>query len=282
MLRMKPLSPEHGERHLVLVALALGALTGSLPIAAQDTDVNATDPLERGFALAARVDRSDRGFGSSRVSAKMILRNAAGQETSRQLAFRTLERETEEVGDKSLVIFETPRDVEGTALLSHAKILDPDDQWLYLPALKRVKRISSANKSGPFVGSEFAFEDFTSTELNKYTYRYLESTQLDGMAVDVVECTPRYENSGYTRLKCYYDQDIYQTRRIEFFDRKNSLLKTLDITDYRDYDGVWRAHRMHMVNHQTNKETDIVYDDFNFSVAYDDGDFVKGVLNRIR
>ena len=117
----------------------------------------------------------------------MVLRNAAGQETTRELFFRTLEKESEQVGDKSLVVFRTPRDVEGTALLSHAKITDQDDQWLYLPALKRVKRISSANKSGPFVGSEFAFEDFTATELNKYTYNYLLSEEVDGMMMDVVE-----------------------------------------------------------------------------------------------
>ena len=84
------------------------------------------------------------------------------------LSLRTLEVPDESVGDKSLIIFDSPRDIKGTALLSYAKILDPDDQWLYLPALKRVKRISSVNKSGPFVGSEFAFEDFTALELNKY------------------------------------------------------------------------------------------------------------------
>ncbi|MEO0974722.1 MAG: outer membrane lipoprotein-sorting protein [Pseudomonadota bacterium] len=249
---------------------------------ATDASVDSQDPQEKGYALAARVDRSDAGFGSTRVSATMVLRNAAGQETSRQLTFRTLERGSEDVGDKSLVIFETPRDVAGTALLSHARILDPDDQWLYLPALKRVKRISSANKSGPFVGSEFAFEDFTSTELNKYSYRYVGEDEVDGLKVDVVECTPRYENSGYTRLRCYYDQEVYQTRKLEFYDRKNSLLKTLELTDYREYQGVWRAHRLHMVNHQTNKETDIMYEDYDFGVDYDDGDFVRGVLTRIR
>ena len=116
---------------------------------------------ERGFEVAARSDRSDRGFQDSEVALQMILRNAAGQETTRKLRITTLEVQDEDVGDKSLVIFDSPRDIDGTALLSHAKILEPDNQWLFLPALKRVKRISSANKSGPFVGSEFAFEDFT-------------------------------------------------------------------------------------------------------------------------
>ncbi|MEO0973418.1 MAG: outer membrane lipoprotein-sorting protein, partial [Pseudomonadota bacterium] len=258
MLRLKPLLPKSLSSALIGAALALGL---SSPATAQESDLTASDPQVRGLALAARVDRSDSGFASQQVSATMVLRNAAGQETTRRLSFRTLERESEDVGDKSLVIFDTPRDVKGTALLSHAKILAPDDQWLYLPALKRVKRISSANKSGPFVGSEFAFEDFTSTELNKYSYRFVETTEIDGVAVDVVECTPRYENSGYTRLLCYYDQEIFQTRRLEFFDRKNSLLKTLNISDFREYDGVWRAHRLAMVNHQTKKETDLIYDD---------------------
>ena len=120
---------------------------------------DAANSAEKGFEIAARADRSDLGFGDSEVELQMILRNAAGQESTRTLKIATLEKPDESVGDKSLVLFDTPRDIEGTALLSHAKILDPDDQWLYLPALKRVKRISSGNKSGPFVGSEFAFED---------------------------------------------------------------------------------------------------------------------------
>lgn len=248
----------------------------SLPVAAED------DAETKGFEIAARSDRSDNGFSSSEVNATMVLRNAAGQESTRKMRFRTLERENEEVGDKSLVIFDTPRDVEGTALLSHAKILKPDNQWLYLPALKRVKRISSANKSGPFVGSEFAFEDFTSTELKKYTYKYSGESDLDGMKVDVVERLPRYENSGYTRQVSYIDQNIYQLRKVEFYDRKNVLLKTLTLTDYKDYNGVWRAQKLSMVNHQTKKETDIVYDDYDFSVDLRDQDFVKGVLTRIR
>ncbi len=74
-------------------------------------------------------------------------------------------------GDKSLFVFDEPRDVQGTAFLIHAHREDADDQWLYLPALKRVKRISSANRSGSFMGSEFAYEDMTAQEVEKFTYR---------------------------------------------------------------------------------------------------------------
>ena len=236
----------------------------------------------RGYEVAARSDRSDVGFGDSSVELRMVLRNAAGQESTRSLRIATLEKPDENVGDKSLVVFDTPRDIEGTALLSHAKILDPDDQWLYLPALKRVKRISSSNKSGPFVGSEFAFEDFTAIELNKFEYRYLRAERCGALQCDVVERLPRYENSGYTRQVSWIDQADFQIRKVEFYDRRNDLLKVLELDDYRSYDGVWRAHRLSMNNVQTNKQTELVYGEYEFGVGLDENDFVKGRLSRLR
>jgi predicted RND superfamily exporter protein len=183
-----------------------------------------TETERRGFEVAARADRSDRGFGDSDVQLEMVLRNSAGRESTRSLAITTFEVADESVGDKSLVVFDSPNDIKGTALLSHARILDPDDQWLYLPALKRVKRISSANKSGPFVGSEFAFEDFTALELNKYDYDWLREETLGDLQTDVVERTPRYENSGYSRQISWVDQEVFQVRKVEFYDRRGDLL----------------------------------------------------------
>ncbi len=238
---------------------------------------------ERGYAIAARSDRSDRGFGDSVVDLKMTLRNKAGKETSRTLTLRTLEIPDESVGDKSLIIFNSPADIDGTALLSHAKILDPDDQWLYLPALKRVKRISSVNKSGPFVGSEFAFEDFTALELETYAYKYLRSEGCGETLCDVLERRPRYEHSGYTRQLAWVDQDVFQIRKVEFYDRRGGLLKTLTLEEYREYDDAyWRPHRLAMVNHKTGKSTDLTYSDYVFGSDLHDNDFVKGVLPRIR
>ncbi len=240
-------------------------------------------PEERGWAIAARSDRSDRGFADSLVDMRMVLRNAAGKESGRRLSLSTLEMPDEGVGDRSLIVFDRPADIEGTALLSHAKILEPDDQWLYLPALKRVKRISSVNKSGPFVGSEFAFEDFTALELEKYDYRYLRGEACGDLACDVVEQTPRYEHSGYTKQVTWIDQEAFQVRKVEFYDRRGDLLKTLVLDDYRLYDGAyWRAHRFSMVNHQTKKETDLLYEEYRFGVGVKESDFVRGALQRVR
>ena len=132
------------------------------------------------------------------------------------------------------------------------------------------------------MGSEFAFEDFTALELNKYDYVWLREESVDGLPMDVVERKPLYENSGYSRQVTWVDKDVHQVRKVEFYDRRGDLLKTLTLTDYREYGDVWRSHRMEMVNHQTGKSTDLLYGDYAFDVGLRDGDFVKGRLARLR
>lgn len=240
-------------------------------------------PEQKGFAIAARSDRTDIGFGDSSVQLKMVLRNAAGEEATRNLLIKTLEKSSEDVGDKSLIVFDSPADIDGTALLSHAQILKPDNQWLFLPALKRTKRISSVNKSGPFVGSEFAFEDLTSLELNKFNYKYLRSEACGVLVCDVVERQPRYEHSGYTRQIAWVDQSAYQVRRLEFYDRRDELLKVLTFEDYRQYKNkYWRPHKFSMVNQKTKKSTDLLYGTYIFHTGLSKGNFETDALRRVR
>lgn len=259
------------------LALGLaGLMLMSSPAASQDA-------AQKGHEIAAKSDRSDRGFGDSMVVLNMVLRNAAGAESTRAMLMTTLELPDESIGDRSLVRFDSPADIEGTALLSHAKILDADDQWLFLPALKRVKRISSRNKSGPFVGSEFAFEDITGQELEKYDHVWVREEACGDLTCDVLERKPRYENSGYTRQLVWIDQQDAQFRKIDFYDRKNDLLKTLTYEDYKLYEGkFWRAQIFRMENHQTGKGTVLSYGDYTFNTGLGENDFVKGVLKRQR
>ncbi len=123
---------------------------------------------EKGLEIAQKADQLDSGWGDQQQKMEMILRNKQGQESRREIRGRALEVDGD--GDKGLTIFDSPADVKGTAFLSYTHVNQPDDQWLYLPALKRVKRIASKNKSGPFMGSEFAYEDMSSQEVGKYTY----------------------------------------------------------------------------------------------------------------
>jgi hypothetical protein len=241
----------------------------------------AETPEERGLAIATEADRRDTGFGDYTSDVKMILKNKQGQESVREIRSRTLEVEND--GDKSMTIFDKPRDVQGTALLSFTHKEGPDDQWLYLPALKRVKRIASDNKSGPFMGSEFAYEDIASQEIEKYTYKYLRDENLDGMEVFVFERYPVDKKSGYTRQIIWMDKEHHKERKIEFYDRKDSLLKTLVFADFHQYlDQYWRAHDMHMENHQTGKSTRLLQNNYKFRSGLTDRDFDKSSLKRAR
>ncbi len=255
-----------------LVVITLSTVTGA-----------AEDPVAKGEAIARESDRRDLGFGDTKTEMRMILENRKGQTSERRLRIHTLEVPDENDGDKSLVVFDQPRDIKGTALLSYAHILDPDDQWLYLPALKRVKRISSTNKSGPFVGSEFAYEDITAQELKKYSYKWLRDEPCGTLDCFVIERIPLYKKSGYTRLVTWYDKAEYQIRRVDYYDRKDVLLKTLTFSDYRQYLGkYWRAHNLYMVNHQTGKKTQLVYRKYEFQTGLMDRDFTRSRLKRVR
>ncbi len=240
-------------------------------------------PEERGRAIAEEADRQDLGWHDNMVNMRMLLRNRHGQTSTRELRRHALEVTEAGLGDRSLIIFETPRDIKGTALLSHTKILDPDNQWLYLPALKRVKRISSKNKSGPFVGSEFAFEDLVSQEVDKYGYKWLRDEPCGELECFVVERVPQYENSGYTRQVIWWDKAEYRPQRIEFYDRKGDLLKTLTYEGYREYLGsFWRADLMQMENHQNGKSTDLFFDTWKFQSGQQAALFTPARLKRTR
>ncbi|MGR8949283.1 MAG: outer membrane lipoprotein-sorting protein [Gammaproteobacteria bacterium] len=249
--------------------------------AAVSLNVTAETPEEKGLAIAKEADVRDTGWVDQVADLTMLLQNKQGEQSSRELQVKTLEVDGD--GDKSLTVFDSPKDIKGTAFLSFTHALTPDDQWLYLPALKRVKRISSANKSGPFVGSEFAYEDLTSQEVEKYSYKWLRDESLDGRETFVVEAYPAYENSGYTRQVVWIDKEMYRPLKIEYYDRKDALLKTLTSSGYKLYqDKYWRPDTMFMENHITGKSTKLTWENYKFGNGLKERDFDKNSLKRAR
>ena len=240
----------------------------------------------RGLAIATETDMRQSGFGDSASQFSMILRDSRGGEKIRELRSRVLEGS--EDGDKSVAIFESPPDVRGTAILTYAHKTDDDDQWLYLPALKRVKRIASANKSGPFMGSEFTYEDLANQEVEKYTYRWVRdercpSEEYGSLTCFVVESYPMDEDSGYSRLTTWIDQLEYRPLQIEYHDRRDNFLKTLILAEHEQYLGrIWRADKMIMSNHQSGKSTELSWTNYEFGVGLTDNDFNPRSLTRIR
>ncbi len=272
-----------------LPALLSGLLL-ALPLLALAVDADAlragiekqTDPDAKGLAIARAADAYDAGFGDIRADMEMILYDRKGRESRRQLRTRILEVQGD--GDKSMSIFDAPRDVKGTAMLTWSHGVKPDDQWLYLPALKRVKRINSRNKSGPFMGSEFAYEDLGSQEVEKYHHRWLRDEPCgEGLQCWVLEQRPQYKYSGYTRRLVWIDKQHFRPMKVEFYDRKNSLLKTLTYHDYRRYEGHWwRPGRMEMVNHQNGKRTVLIWKNYRFHTGLRDSDFRKNRLKSLK
>lgn len=260
-------------RNLMLtLLLSLTVTAAGLPAQADEA---------KGLAIAKERKSRDAGWGDSESRTTMILRNARGDESQREI--RTAALEVQGDGDKGLTIFDEPRDVKGTAFLNHSHPTTEDDQWLYLPALKRVKRIASRNKSGPFMGSEFAYEDLSSFEIEKYRFNYLRDDSCGEQQCFVLEQVPTDEFSGYSKTIVWLDQQHYQPRKVEYYDRKNSLLKTLTLLDYKQYlDKYWRPHKLSMVNHQTDKSTDLLIHEIRFNTGRTAADFDTNALQRIR
>lgn len=243
--------------------------------------VFAETPETTGRNIFVEMDSRELGFKDFSARQEMILRNASGQESRRIMDQSVLEDNTE--GDKTLIIFREPKKVRGTALLTHAHGAREDDQWLYLPKLGRVKRISGSSKAGSFLGSEFAYEDLAPQEVDDYRYKYLRDESLAGVEMFVVERIPKNTDSGYTRQIVWVDKKEYRIFQADFYDRKDSHSKRLTISDYKLYlDKYWRPHRMNMVNQTDGRSTDLIMSEYVFQGNKTADDFSQASLRRAR
>ena len=237
---------------------------------------------EKGRMVFVEADERDSGYVDLTVNLTMILKNARGGSTERSLRIRQFERNDD--GDKVLVVFDKPANIRGTALLSHARIDAPDDQWLFLPALKRTKKIASRNQSGPFVGSEFAFEDLSPREVAKFDYSFVEQTECGELTCYVVDRMPIDEYSGYSKQRVWLDVEHLRIQQIDYADRRGRPVKTLKVDQYQLFnDRFWRPAYMRMDNLKTRKSTELYWRDYAFAVGLsEDRDFSVNSLRRVR
>lgn len=257
------------------LALMLASLSLSMGVVSANTDLT-------GAAIVGEAISRDSGFGDSVMEIKMTLSNAEGQESHRFLKIYTLEVQSD--GDKLLTYFQEPRDIKGTALLAYTHVGMDDEQWLYLPASRRVKRIATSNKSGSFLGSEFAFEDLASEEIEKYKeYKLLKVEDCGQLSCYVVERVPVDKNTGYLRQLVWIDQTHFRFMQIDYYDRRDTLLKTRKFEDYQLYlDKYWRSSEISMSNHQSGKSTRLLVKNIQLQVGLSDQDFDQAALKRVR
>jgi hypothetical protein len=224
---------------LPVVALALTLAASAA--AAEGEELTARQIMER-------VDARDDGDHSS-MDLEMVLIDKNGNQRVRKL--RAYGRDVGE-DEQSIMFFLSPADVEDTGFLTW-DYEDPerdDDQWLYLPALSRTKRIASSDKSGSFMGSDFSYADMTDRPLDAYQYTLMKETEVDGHPVWQIESVPITERekdeTGYEKSIAFVRKDNYVVVRSVSWVKKGRRLKYLDVKELERIDGIWVGTEMHM------------------------------------
>ncbi len=216
------------------------------------------------------------GYQSSISKTTMILKNAQGATNTRKMRIQKLEGSN---GDKSLIVFLYPMDIKDTKLLSYEQIGKDDKQWLYLPALKRIKRISSRNKSGSFMASEFSYEDIASQNYQNYRYQgEAKKVTIHGKSYLKIVRIPKDKHSGYSKQVVYIDPKTYLAQFGEYYDKNGRLLKKATFLKYKKIDGIDRIVKMKMSNVQNGKSTLLIWNKDTIHAHLSDSDFSKRVL----
>jgi len=211
------------------------------------------DPKAREIMI--KVDARD--DGDNQISEmKMILIDKNGKQRIRKI--RTMNKDKGE--DKQrIMFFLEPADVKNTGFLTYDydDADKDDDQWLYLPALRKSKRISSSDKSGSFMGSDFTYSDMTSRELEDYDFTLKKEMQVNGKDVWVIEALPRnrdvIKETGYTKSLLFVRQDNYVVIRAINWVKKGKKLKYFDMKGIAFIDDVWTPTEIHMTTKKGKK-----------------------------
>lgn len=254
-------------------------LSAVLSVSAVQAAPASQDAAARGLEIARKAEDRASGYHDSRGEATMIIRTGDGDQATRKMHARNMETDD---GSRSLTVVDEPKDVAGTALLTHSHDEGSDDQWLYLPALARVKRIAGGNRSGAFMGSEFSYEDFTAQPVAKFDFKLLREETLDGTPCYVVERHPKPDtHSTYSKHIAWIDRDDYRTLKVDFYNRNGQKLKTLIAEDFKHFDnGQWRARKLTMTNHQTGGVSILRWHDIEFDNGFTERDFSIAALKR--
>ena len=233
-----------------------------------------------GRDIMIKVDERPDG-NDQRSIMKMTLINKRGKTRERSVLTYSKDYGKDR---KSLMYFQSPGDVKGTGFLSW-DYDDPkkdDDQWLYLPALKKSRRISSSSKNDNFMGTDFTYDDMGDRNVDEDTHELLKEEEIDGHKCWVVESKPKDKDYMYSRRTSWVRQDALVMLKVEFYDKRGSLLKILAIPDTRKQDGIWTHYKMEMENVQKEHKTIIEMSEVQYNIGLKDSLFRVSTLERGR
>ena len=195
--------------------------------------------------------KSHQEVDSEYVEVVILLADSKGNKEKRLTKQYNKKQEKGEA--RALLVFLDPADIKGTALLTWDHDKDPSDQWLYLPAQGKMQRIAEGSKKSYFMGTDFTYEDLEPEDMDSYVYTVLKNEDVDGATCWVVEAVPandaKRRDSSYSKRLLWIRQDNYVTVKVEFYDRRERLMKVQTAHDLENVQGtVWRARKTLMDN----------------------------------
>ncbi|HDQ14989.1 MAG TPA: outer membrane lipoprotein-sorting protein [Sediminispirochaeta sp.] len=210
----------------------------------------------------------------SLVEMKLIESN--GRTSSRTVENWT--RKNEDGTQASVIVFHQPASVQGSRFLTIENQDRPDDQWIYLPALGRVRRIASSEQDNSFMGTDFSYRDMQSREVDDDQHRLLGEETRSGYHTYLLESTPKDPTSPYSKRLQWVDQETWIPIRVEFFDRNDELLKVLTVERIENVQGYWTVIDTTMRNIQTDHSTELNIKKLVYEGALPEGLFTVNFL----
>jgi len=184
--------------------------------------------------------------------------------------------------EKKIMFFVSPADVRNTSFMnwSYSKEGKSDDQWIYLPALKRVKRISSDSKSDYFMGSDFTYDDLGDRQPAADNHKFLKMEKIDNDECFVIESKPKEEDYMYSKTLTWVIKDKWIGKKKEFYDEDGELLKILEVKDYKKINGYWIILHSEMKNVQKKHSTEMSLKDVKINIGITDRQFTERMMKR--
>ncbi len=266
---------KHLKQSIVLMAILL-SLVFSQALSAE---------LPSGDEIAQKINARDEGAAVGR-KLKMEMQDRHGKTRVRETrAFRKY------FGDekRTAIFYLSPKNIKDTAFLTYdyADKDQDDDQWLYLPAMRKVRRISASDRGDYFLGTDFSFEDIkleTRVSIADYTRKTIGEDEVDGVHCYVVEEIAidheTAEELGHSRRQSCVDDNIWIVRKSQFWDLQDKLLKTTYFKDISKVEGIWTAHTVEVENHKTGHRTRFTFSDVRYNEGVNDRIYTQNAMKR--
>jgi len=260
-------------------AVGFSVAAGVLLMAGFGPLAQAEEPT--GLEIMTRVDERDDGEDQvSRAVFRLV--NKRGQERTRKTVRYWKDYDgQDELDAKMITFFESPPDVKGTGFMSWSYLDQTrnDDQWIYLPALRKVRRIAASKQGDYFMGTDFTYDDMGERKVGEDTHSLVRSESLEGADCYVVESVPKEKRYIYSKRLTWVDKAEWLPLKVDYYDKKDRFLKTLE-TKWQRVDGLWTWQHSVMANHLTGHRTVIAIEDVKLNTGLDDGLYNRVTLEK--